>query len=786
MRTMAKRYVYGVLSLLLAVWAGTEALSQEAERKATVFFKADEMTPVKRGDSTVVRLVDHVVFFHNGAVIECDTAYRYSDKLMEGTGRVLINKDSTYIYGDRFIYDGETNVARVFAPIIKMVDKDAVLYTFNLEFNTETNVGKYYGGGTLRQKDNLMESQEGMYYAQPRDVVFVGDVSMENDNYKIHTDSVGFNMNTEVVTFFSKAYIWNVNDEFLMADRGHYYRNRDVYDFTRNAYVLTREQELWADSLVYDSRNEEAQLNMNIQILDTVQMAYSFGDWGHYWGGDRLRTGRHKRILLTQDPSVIAYEPEGDSTYMRADTLLIYSLPRPMALREMEERRKQEEALDGEYYYEDDSLAMAETAGPPLGPVDSLAPSPLTEETAPFSDEDRVEAEQAAEKDARKAEKEDKKAARERKEALREERRRLKKEKRERTGKVSEERIRIEERAGEAEVKIVEKVETDTVAASPLPPDPRLVPDYPLGETVPPDEVVPAAPLLPQGKAKAGTALLYGPDSLAGTGLPVYGGAVPGAGADSVQNDSSAYIIHAYYHVRIFRPGMQSVCDSLVSYSVDSTAHLFGEPVAWSDSSQLTARKIVIHTANQQLDRAVCTGRPIIGQLVDLDSSMYNQITGKEIIGYFRNNEMYLADVNGNAQTYYYMEDEGEVQAFMSSTCGKMEIYLEERRISRIVWLEQPVYNIYPLDKIPADQPTRLEGFSWQEDRRPKDRREVFDRTIRPSYRAEAEAIPRPVFGITREIDRLKEEYIREGVWYDRSEPVTADLSGFVSSASSL
>lgn len=50
---------------------------------------------------------------------------RYSEKHMECFGNVLINKNDTYVYGDRADYNGETHVANVYSDLVKVVDGDA-------------------------------------------------------------------------------------------------------------------------------------------------------------------------------------------------------------------------------------------------------------------------------------------------------------------------------------------------------------------------------------------------------------------------------------------------------------------------------------------------------------------------------------------------------------------------------------------------------------------------------------------------------------------------------------
>ncbi|MFI3268679.1 MAG: OstA-like protein, partial [Rikenellaceae bacterium] len=303
---------------MIFLWVSVAVVAQQ-QQKPKVDYRSDITNVINQGE--LIKLTGNVAFHHNGTIITCDTAYMYEDQNFEGVGNVIINSDSTYIYGDRFTYDEETSIARVYAPLIKTIDKDAILYTHNMEFNTLTSVGSYYDGGTITQNDNLMESERGDYYTETRDMILTGKVEMKNDDYVIKTDSVGFNLETEYVTFFTKTSIWNSNDEYLEAFNGSYDRRLDLYTFTDNAYMLTAEQEVWADSIRHWSRLSESELRQNIQILDTTQKVMVFGDYGHYWANI-------KRIIMTKDPSALSYNPdvESDSTFMRADTLLVYPM----------------------------------------------------------------------------------------------------------------------------------------------------------------------------------------------------------------------------------------------------------------------------------------------------------------------------------------------------------------------------------------------------------------------------------------------------------------------------
>ena len=79
---------------------------------------------------------------------------------------------------------------------------------------------------------------------------------------------------------------------------------------------------------------------------------------------------------------------------------------------------------------------------------------------------------------------------------------------------------------------------------------------------------------------------------------------------------------------------------------------------------------------------------------------------------WFRDNQIYRNDVNGNAQTIYYMQDgePPEITGMGVIESGDCSFYIEDKQVVTIVYRKDPDWNIYPMDKIPADQELYLKG----------------------------------------------------------------------------
>ena len=782
---------------------------QPAEKKL-IDLKSDNMGPVAPGDS-VIFLVGNFAAQHNGAVITCDSAVRYSDMRIEFFGNVLINKNTTYIYGDRAEYNGEVNEARVFSDIVKVVDEDATLYTYEFLFNTKENVGEFGGGGVLVNRDSRLESVRGYYYANSKELVCVDRVEMRNDEYELKGDSVVYNMATDNAFFFKHTNIWNKEGDYLYADRGAYRKADSLYKVTSNGYVLTDKQEMWSDSIDFYRAEDHIILWRDIQIDDTEHKVLAFGDYGEYWK-------EPGNAFLTRRPSIVSYDlSQGDSLFMRADSMFLFTI------NENAERRAAEAAAADSLARSADSLALpgadslAHAAGGADVPADSLgrprsgrrpqgvdaadslatagsvpdslaaggdadsphvAPSPLdapdrpapadslggaapADSLANAADTLTVAQRKALLKEAAKRAKAEEKAA-----AAKEKKKKLDeiaaRRKEKMTARLLEQKEREEARLTARRLKAESKLKARQARATRK------------GRMIQIDSTAlrELDSLIVLNMAEQDSLLNLLVDSLLTDTAAM---AIPADSIDSLTapRDSIYRLLKGFRNVKIYRSDFQTVCDSMTAISTDSTIHLYIDPVLWNENNQITSDVMDIFTENQQLTRAEFIGSPMM--VSQLDTTHYNQVAGKTMTAYFFNNQIYRNDVTGNAQTIYYMQDGEPVEITMMGVIesGEISFFIEDKQVVQITYRGDPVYNFYPMDKIPPTQDIRLKGFKWEGARRPS-QAEVFDRRIRPSERERRSEMKHPDFPIMQRIDEHRKRLIEQRRWTDRNDQVDA------------
>jgi lipopolysaccharide export system protein LptA len=201
---------------------------------------------------------------------------------------------------------------------------------------------------------------------------------------------------------------------------------------------------------------------------------------------------------------------------------------------------------------------------------------------------------------------------------------------------------------------------------------------------------------------------------------------------DSLNGDKKKKNLHAFHNVKLFKNDLQGVCDSLVYNYTDSTIRLFYMPVLWSGLNQMTADSIMLQSANSEISHIYLVNNSFISSMADsgseesTDSSRYNQIRGKNMIGFLENNNLYKIDVIGNGQTIYYAKNKLDQNfAVNRADCSDLTIYVEDSKVKSITLLNKPIGTLYPIKALSASE-LKLKGFNWYGNLRPKTKNDIF------------------------------------------------------------
>ena len=193
-----------------------------------------------------------------------------------------------------------------------------------------------------------------------------------------------------------------------------------------------------------------------------------------------------------------------------------------------------------------------------------------------------------------------------------------------------------------------------------------------------------------------------------------------------INTDSMFREMRVYHKVRAYRTDVQAVCDSLVYNSKDSCMTMYTDPILWHGSQQLLGEEIKVYMNDSTINWA-----HIINQALAVeqkDSVHYNQVTGKEMKGFFVGGDMRQVDVNGNVLVVFYpIDDKDSTMIGLNYSEGSfLRMLLKERRMEQGAFIGKANGTLYPMDQIPADK-YKLPSFVWFDYIRPRNKEDIFE-----------------------------------------------------------
>lgn len=244
----------------------------------------------------------------------CDSAtINRRTNIVEAFGNIHINdNDSIHTYSQYLRYVGADRIAYL-KKNVKLTDKKGILYTDDLEYNLRTGIATYKNGGKIVNEKTVLTSRDGVYYADTKDVYFKNNVHLKDPDRDIYTDSLLYNVTTNIATFIAKTKIIGKDGSVIITKSGTYNLASGEALFSGRPTFSDSSKFVIADNIAYDKKTDVLQLEGNAKFVDSINNITIVG-------GQIFADGKVKSFLATRKPVMIIYR-DGDSTYMAADTL---------------------------------------------------------------------------------------------------------------------------------------------------------------------------------------------------------------------------------------------------------------------------------------------------------------------------------------------------------------------------------------------------------------------------------------------------------------------------------
>lgn len=191
------------------------------------------------------------------------------------------------------------------------------------------------------------------------------------------------------------------------------------------------------------------------------------------------------------------------------------------------------------------------------------------------------------------------------------------------------------------------------------------------------------------------------------------------------EKDSVYTVARAWRNVRLYREDLQGISDSLLYSSRDSVINLLNQPILWQENQQFSSDKIQVFTKNKKADKVHMQQAAM--SIEKVDSLYYNQLSGKDIIAHIDSGQLKRVEVNGNAETVYFVRDDVDSMLIGANRTESSFVVMHfiNKKIDRIILTPASSGIFYPIEKV-SDDKVFLSGFFWLLAQRPLTKEDVF------------------------------------------------------------
>lgn len=734
-----RKYVLSFCFILLTAAAFCQ------KKSIVLLIKSESSTGIKLNGRDIVKVYKGT-FKQDFSLLSSDSAYFYpKENAFDAFGHVNINQgDTLNIYSDLLNYNGNTKVA-ILTNNVKMIDKDAILTTNHLTYNTATRIGVYTDGGKLVNKDNTLLSKNGFYFAKSRDSYFRYNVSLTTPDALVLTDTMRYNTGSRISYFYGPTNIYGTKGskkdrDTLYTENGQYNTQTEQGAFGKNNLYHTGTRSLKGDSLFYDKLKGLGRAVMHITFEDKEQRTVIKGDLGTYVKAD-------EHTIVTEDPYVVMVTEDStktDST-SKADSIKKADSVKKVSKTDQKVAINMNQLIKQTIPGKTDTATAKQVAGL------AKAAAPIADSLKQRAKINPAVADAITQKLTGKAPGGNSPPP-----------------KRLKTASVKGKPKPAEKESVPVKPAVTDttkkKVKTDTIYMSADTIETQIMAYKDLKVYLEKQRLahMPDTGIYKKIKAKDSKFLVghqqgvrldtsyRQPNFFGIPKVAVVKKKVPSKQqlhrdsleqkrlADSVLAAKAAEpldtarirILIGYHNFKMFKSDLQAKSDSMFYASSDSTIRCFVNPMMWTQGSQLSGDTIYMQMKHKKLDNMTMFPNAFIANIEKTDSLHFNQLGGKRMYGYFKDDKLKRIIFVGNAESIYFARDSGKmtISGIQRSLSSRITADFKDNKVTNMGFYAKPENRYGPEKKFTADDKL-LKAFIWK----PKDR-PVSKESIIPSY----------------------------------------------------
>lgn len=257
----------------------------------------------------------NVAFLHKGALLTCDSAYFYQESnSFKAFGHVKMRQgDTLSLTSDYASYDGDNQMAEARHNVL-LRHRGTKLYTDSLNYDRLYNIGYFFEGGKMVDRNNVLVSDWGEYDTETRKAVFNYNVNLRNPKFTLTTDTLHYDTRTSLANIVGPSVIRSKESVIHTSD-GYYNTNTGRARLYGRSTMSNKGKEITGDSLFYDEKRGISQGYRNVIYKDTQKKNELHCNYLWY-------NEKNGFAFATENPVMMEYSQK-DTLFVHSDTIKV-------------------------------------------------------------------------------------------------------------------------------------------------------------------------------------------------------------------------------------------------------------------------------------------------------------------------------------------------------------------------------------------------------------------------------------------------------------------------------
>ena len=284
---------------------------------------ADRLYFNQRLHPTAQFLVGDVQFDHEGTLMYCDSALFYeATNSFDAFGNVRMRQaDTLSLVSDVLYYDGLDQMARARHNVV-LRHRESTLYADSLDYDRLYDLGYFFEGGRLVDKENELTSDWGEYSPSTREATFNYNVRLVNPRPPkvaksvLISDTLHYNTRTGIAHVVGPSNIDN-SDNHVYTEDGYYNSETDESYLLNRSILQKGNRILVGDSVCWNAKDSIGKAYGHVVYTDTLNKNMFTGNYVMY--NDRAGYAE------AADSAVLIDFSQKDTFYAHADSFFLYT-----------------------------------------------------------------------------------------------------------------------------------------------------------------------------------------------------------------------------------------------------------------------------------------------------------------------------------------------------------------------------------------------------------------------------------------------------------------------------